>query len=258
MFRLVCALVLAVPLAAAADTPFDGIWKADPAQVTFSARPTVLRLAAGRYECATCVPPVRVLADGQAHAVRGQNYDTIAVEVVDARTVDITTRKAGAVVSRTRSLLAEDGLSHVRESTNTLPDGTTAVTSRTWERVGAGRAGEHALSGSWRAVRINAQSDAFSTFEIDSEGDRLHLKTFGGIEYRAVIGGPAAPVTGDPGADAVRVTRPAARTMLETSYREGRRVFTSRMDVAPDGATARVRWHNLRTQASGSYVVVRQ
>jgi hypothetical protein len=64
--------------------------------------------------------------DGRDYPVKGDpSRDTVAMTKVDQYTVDIVNKKAGAVVSRMRILLAADG----RSRTNTVTDPSGAKTT---------------------------------------------------------------------------------------------------------------------------------
>src|SRR5262245_34592230 len=70
---------------AAADlTALNGTWKTDKASVKFSGKPDEFSLKDGKYNCATCIPPFTVAADGQFHDVTGRPYaDSMSVKAVD-------------------------------------------------------------------------------------------------------------------------------------------------------------------------------
>ena len=91
--------VLLVAAASFAQSPFDGTWvtKLDSAQ--FPKKPEVFLLAKGRYVCSSCVPKIDVKADGTDQKVSGFSYfDTVAVRVIDKRSIEVTEKKDGKVM----------------------------------------------------------------------------------------------------------------------------------------------------------------
>jgi hypothetical protein len=127
-----CALV---SLAAAQDRdPLAGTWQLNVAQSKYAgaappkSQTTTLRAVDGglhelveRVNADDTVTRWEVTAqyDGRDYAVKGDpSRDTVAMTRVDRNTVDIINKKAGAVVSRMRIVVATDGKSR----TNTVMD----------------------------------------------------------------------------------------------------------------------------------------
>ena len=127
-----CALVSGV--AAQAVDPLDGTWRLNVAQSKYaSAAPpknqtTTLRgVNGGLHESVerlnadgtTTRWEVTAGYDGKDYPVKGDpSRDTVAMTRVNQHTVDIVNKKAGAVVSRMRIVVAADG----RSRTNTVMD----------------------------------------------------------------------------------------------------------------------------------------
>ena len=109
MKRIVLVALLLLPTVAAAQSPFDGTWKADLSSAKFAEKPETILLKSGRYVCSTCVPAIDVTADGTDQKVGAPYFDTLAVKVVDARTVQFVYKKDGKVVQEMTSTLAADG-----------------------------------------------------------------------------------------------------------------------------------------------------
>src|SRR5580658_5012630 len=90
---------LLVPALASAQSALNGTWKIDMNKVDFPKKPDVFVLQNGMYACKTCTPPYDVKADGTDQAVSGHPYfDTIAIKVVNDRTIEETDKKNGKVV----------------------------------------------------------------------------------------------------------------------------------------------------------------
>jgi len=104
------ALLLFAPSMLWAQSPFDGTWmtKLDTAQ--FPKKPDKYLIDKGTYHCLTCVPKVEAKADGTDQKVTGQPYfDTIAIHVVDANSVEITEKKDGKTVLTEDDTISSDG-----------------------------------------------------------------------------------------------------------------------------------------------------
>ena len=135
-----CALA-SVALAQAGD-PVAGTWRLNVAKSNYqgaappkSQTTTLHAMDGGLHEVVeranadgtTTRWDVMVKLDGRDHPVKGDpSRDTVAMTRVDRNTVDVVNKKAGAVVSRMRIVVAADGKS--RTNTVTNPSGqTTAV-----------------------------------------------------------------------------------------------------------------------------------
>ena len=128
------AMCLAVSLAAAQDRdPLAGTWQLNVARSKYAAAPpknqtTTLRAVDGglheivervNADGTTTRWDVTAKYDGRDYPVKGDpSRDTVAMTRVDPNTVDIVNKKAGAVVSRMRIVVAADG----RSRTNTVMD----------------------------------------------------------------------------------------------------------------------------------------
>src|SRR3984885_12485351 len=113
MRRLLWALMLGtllLPLLAFAQSSFEGTRKVDMSKVDFPKKPYVYLLQDGMYECKSCVPPIKVKADGTDQAVTGhQYYATVAIKVVSDHEVEETDKKAGKTVATSSMTVSPDG-----------------------------------------------------------------------------------------------------------------------------------------------------
>ena len=119
-------------------------------------------------------------------------------------------------------------------------------------------AAQSVFDGSWMVLKDDKSLDLNSvvTFKVDREV--VELSTLSGISYKAKLNGADAKVEGDPKTTTVSVTRPKKNVLLEISKREGKPWLSMRMEVEPDGRTAKVTWKNLNTDKGGSYEMARQ
>jgi hypothetical protein len=78
------SVLLLWPITLLAQSPFDGTWVAKLNSVHFPKRPEVYSFQDGTYECTSCVPRIRVKADGKDYPVAGSPYfSTVGVQVID-------------------------------------------------------------------------------------------------------------------------------------------------------------------------------
>src|SRR6202521_2424216 len=93
-------LLFLTPIISSAQSSIDGNWKFDLNKIKMPEKPDVYLLQDGMYHCKTCVPAVDVKADGQDQKVSGHPYyDTVAVRVVDDRTIEVTDKRDSKTVA---------------------------------------------------------------------------------------------------------------------------------------------------------------
>src|SRR5712691_3814595 len=227
---------LLIPAMAMAQSAFDGTWKFDLKTAKFPEKPDVYLLQDGMYHCKTCAPPVDVKADGQDQKVSGHPYyDMVSIKVVDDRTIEETDKKNGKVVATSKTSLSADGntlMFEFTDSSNTNADPVTGKGEET--RVAKGPAGSHAISGSWRASKMDAVSDNGLLFTYKVAGDSLTMTSPTGQSYTAKLDGTDAPFKGDPGTTSVSVKKMDKNTMEETDKRDGKVISVSRMTLTAD------------------------
>ena len=109
-------------------------------------------------------PPANVKADGTDQPLPGaKGFDTLAVKVVDNKTVEATSKKGGRVVESPRTTASADGKTVTAEFTNYPEASKQPVTGKdTLTRVAAGPSGSHAISGSWRIQKVDASESALA------------------------------------------------------------------------------------------------
>jgi hypothetical protein len=101
MLRTLAFLTASV---AFAQGSFDGTWRIDEKKNEFSQKPVKMELANGMYTCSTCVPKMSVKADGTDQKMEGDgSFDTASVQVIDDRTVQITSAYPNTQWDRTEA-----------------------------------------------------------------------------------------------------------------------------------------------------------
>jgi hypothetical protein len=253
-------IALFLPAAAAAQSAFDGTWKIEMKSAKYSTKPDTILLKDGVYECPTCIPPIKVKADGADQKESGSPYfDTIAIKVVNDHTVQETDKKNGKIVTSSTVVVSADGKTATGEYTDSSDTNSAPVTGKgTMTRVAPGPAGSHAISGQWKMEKADAVSDNALLFTMKVEGDTVHMSSPTGQSYVAKLDGPDAPYKGDPGVTTVSVKRVDKNTIEETDKRDGKAIFTARMTVSADGKSIALANHDVRRDSDAHYTAMKQ
>lgn len=254
------AFAILVPVAASAQTMFDGSWKADLKSAQMPKKPDVYVLQGGMYQCKTCVPAVEVKADGADHAVTGHPYyDSVAIKVVNDHTVQETDKKAGKVVTTSTATVAADGKSLVFDFKDSSNTSAAPVTGKVMQaKVADGPAGSASISGSWRTTKVEGISDNGLTVSFKVDGGMLKMSTPTGQSYAAKIDGPEASFKGDPGVTTVTVKKTGPRTLEETDLREGKVITIATMTVDAAGKSMKIDIDNKLQGNTLSYTALKQ
>jgi len=235
---LITALLFA-PAAALAGSAFDGTWKLRPDSVKSTGKPDVIVVADGVYTCSSCVPEIKVKADGTEQKVTGHAYyDTVAVTVLSPTSVQINDKKAGKPTLDLTYSVSADG----KTLTTKVVDHTGAKTANqtfTATRVAAGPAGAHAISGSWQGGPVTAADEAASTVHYAMTADGFSMK-WNGQSYDAKFDGKEYPLVGDPGHTRVTLRKIDDNNVEETDYRLGKKTDEIHLAAAADGKTVAV------------------
>ncbi|MGH6889913.1 MAG: hypothetical protein ACREHF_12085 [Rhizomicrobium sp.] len=238
-----------VPGLALADSPFDGTWKADLNSVDFSKKPDVYVLKDGMYTCKTCAPAYTIKADGSDQRVSGHpGFDTVAIKVVDAHTVQQTNKKGGKTVYTETDTVAPDGKTvdiGFTDSSNSKGSPVTGKVSA--KQVAAGPTKSNAISGSWITTSVSGLSDAALSVTYKTDGDMLSMTDPTGESFDAKMDGTEAAFNGSPDVTNVSVKKAGARTLVQTTSRNGKIVNLRHMTVSKDGKTMKVSSHNEMT-----------
>ena len=239
MKKMFLLLLLTPVLAMAQGSPFDGTWKFDLGKSNLPKKPDVYLLQNGMYSCKSCVPPIEIKADGADQSVSGHPYfDTMAIKVIDDHNVEGTAKKAGKVTGSEKDMVSSDGSTMTVEWTDNTPQEGGPVTGKTvMKRVAKGPAGSNAISGSWRAEKIEDVGENGLLITYKSNGDELSMSTPTGQSYTAKLDGSDAPYKGDPGTTSVSLKRINDHTIEETDKRDGKVISVTRITAAADGKT---------------------
>ena len=201
----------------APESIFDGTWRPHYEPPGPDELPDVLSLAGGIFECHSCRPPYRVAADGAEHAVEGNpRFETLAVTVVDDRTVRLVGRRGGAsrrtsrrwslaptatTMTETRTAAKQVGASWCRSCDpgrrGRRPDRDPSCSASPPPASDRPTAGAHLLSGTWKVVELDLLNhDEDTTYRI-ADGS-LAMSDRMGRSFTARLDGSIAPYVGDP------------------------------------------------------------
>jgi hypothetical protein len=109
MKKLRVLALLAISLPAMAQSIFNGTWKGDLSSFQPPTKPDEYLLKDGMYDCKTCAPPYDIKADGTDQPVKGHPYmDTVAIKVLDDRTIEETDKKGGKTVATSKSVVSPE------------------------------------------------------------------------------------------------------------------------------------------------------
>jgi hypothetical protein len=236
---VVLGFVLATPLVARAASPFDGTWKIDPSGTTWSGTGRAYLLKDGQWHCVNCAGIAPIPADGRAHPYSGAPTveDSLRIRVLSDRHVQIEGLNRSKVFTRRDLTVSPDGATLTNDvEVAPLRPGVQPVRRRMeLQRVSAGPAGSHLVSGTWRIVRMSAMSDDVATSVFHVEGDRIDWSTPAGVSYHAVFDGPPVPQIGDPGNTQITVRRINDHQFVESDWKAGKIEDVFTFTVTDDG-----------------------
>jgi hypothetical protein len=252
--------LLLLPALALAQSALVGTWKADLSNMQQPTKPSRVLLAKGVYHCQTCVPAYAVKADGQDHAVTGHPYyDSVAITVIDANTVQEIDKKGGKTVTTSKTTISSDGKTMMFDQTDSSnSDGAPVLAKGEATQVAKGPAGSHAISGSWRTTKLTNVSDNGLLTTYALSGTTLKMTTPTGQSYSAPVDGTDSPFMGDPGQTSVSIKRVNDSTVDETDRRDGKVIGSAHISVSTDGKTMTVAWKDALHGSSGSFTAMKQ
>jgi hypothetical protein len=260
LFLAASLMLLLTPVLALAQSAFDGTWKIDMNKAQLPKKPDVYLLQNGMYECKTCVPAVKIKADGQDQTVTGHPYyDSAAVKVISDHEIEEIDKKDGKTVATSTTKVSADGNTLAFEFSDSSDTNAAPVTGKGEEtRVAKGPAGSNAISGSWRIAKFESLSDNAITWTYKVSDGQLMMTNPTGQSYTAKLDGTEAPYQGDPGTTAVSVKMSGKNALQETDKRGDKVVSVSTMTMAADGKTATLMVKDILHGTTSQFVAVKQ
>ena len=236
--KILMSAVLLLPAAALASSPFDGTWKQNEESMKVTGKPDVYLLADGEYTCSSCVPELKVKADGADHKVSGHAYyDTAMVKVTGPNSDEIVLKQGDKEFAKVSETVSADGKTLTSKFSNHV--GAKVVTGEVTEtRTASGPAGSHPVSGSWQQNRLKGDETLRTVqYEMTPEHFTMH---WNGQHYEAKFDGKEYPVVGDPGHTSVTLKKIDENTVEETDHRQGKVVDEIRLAASKDGKNIHV------------------
>lgn len=219
---------------ARSQSPFDGTWIIDTGknENLVSEKPRALSVADGMFREADR----QLKADGSDQKVPATGYwDTVSVRIVDDRTVEIVSKKAGKPMFTETDTVSTDGntLTQVMKDTTEAE----AVTFESdFRRIAAAPAGAHAVSGSWQVFKQSrSENSTVIKYKCTSQG--FTAETPLGEKLEAKFDGKLYEMQDDPGHTMVSVKLLNPYTVEQTNVREAKVVFIVTLEVTTDGQT---------------------
>ncbi len=253
-----CAVFAALAVSAGAQSAFNGTWHTDMSKSKLSPKPNVFYLSQGWYHCVSCNPAYDVKADGTDQPVTGQAYDTVSVKEVDAKTISVAGKKAGAADFEQTRTVSADGKTLTVKTTIHPPNGSQPVTTEVTATLsGPAPMGVHAASGAWVIAKMKQSDNGLdATYKV--EGDQITMTQPTGETYTAKLDGTDAPYKGSNSTDTVSVKKIDAHTIEETDKRGGEVIEVDKMTVSPNGKTMTVVATSKRTDRTSTYVATKK
>lgn len=241
MHKTYAMLLALLPVFCGAQSAFEGTWRPEPQRPTHSETEIVM-LIKGEYACPTCTPPYTVKADGHDQPLHGNPYyDTIAVAIIDARTITKTGKKDGKVFADSKVTVSVDGATKTEVQTILGMAPVPIELTSTSSRVSPGKPGSHRVSGGWRMTEMDVSNHAEDTTFKVSDG-MLTMTDRMGRSFNAKLDGTPAPYQGSDEFNGVSLKMIDERTIEESDLSAGKVVKISRWTLAPDGQTIHARF----------------
>ncbi len=203
----------------------------------FSGPPEEYLIDKSSYHCETCVPKVDVEMDGKDHKVTGHPYDTLAVRILDNRSVKFTMKKDGKTTFECVETVSPDDRTMTEEFTNTA-EAETVTGKASFTRLALGPVGSNALSGKWsmQTVKNSTSAGTLTTYQSIAGGMKI---SDGSESYDVKFDGKDYPAGRDVHAT-VSLKLIDEYTLEETDKQDGKMMTVARMTVSKDGRSMRV------------------
>lgn len=225
---VICACVMGL----AADAPYAGKWKMNPAKSNFGESTVTFEQMPGGQ--------IKMTMDGQSYTFKLDAKDTMtpwgttnAWKAVDTKTWETTEKINGKVMSTSMTKLSGDGKTLTIDSKRVKPDGGTSNDSMTLDRVSGGPG----LAGKWKTKKLTSSSpESLSLTPRGNDGLTISIGDGGGV-CDAKFDGKDYPATGTlwPAGWTCAVAKKGSNAIDLTWKREGKEMYKSTLTAAADG-----------------------
>ena len=255
MLKLVLILFV-LEGASVGQSPFDGTW-VNKGVEQLPLGTASYSLADEAFHCSCAIGEIEIKADGYDHKTPETGYwDTLNVQAVDAHTVVLIAKKAGRTMFTEVGSVSPDGNSLTQMVKDTTEAETVTIETQS-HRLENGRAGSHAISGTWKAFKASRSLNG-SLIKYACTKDSFSAESPLGERYTARFDGNFYPVEDDPGHTMVSAKLLDARTVELTSKRNGKIVSVSRLSVAPDGSSIHAVFENRQSATKTEFDLEKQ
>jgi len=232
-WKLICFALAITSAAPAADLPFIGKWKTDPARsdltgttVSFESLPT------GEWQWSSGGMTYKFRMDGEDHAT-GMG-DTAAWIVLDRSTWQTTWKSQGKVLSTETLKLEPDGKTLTITNRGTTPNGKPINDSTTFQR----QQGGPGLPGRWKSSAVKSDSAPVIEFDPLGEDGVVFKQPDWGVLCEAKLDGKDYPCTTPLGPGwTLAMTKVGERVLAMTVRKDGKAFVTMTQTVSGDGKT---------------------
>jgi len=241
-------------------TAIEGTWKIDKNSIHLPTKPIELLVQGDKFECKSCDPPFAVKADGSDQPIAGQPAsNTIAVKVLDARSIRETRKKYGRVVTVETITVSIDWKTATLSTSDHTPTATESSTINL-TRSALGPEGSHEVSGAWKETGVADMPADRLFFTYQVQGQMVSKSTPSGEMYTASLEGTVTPSTSNDGSETIALSIKAIgkNTLEETRKRNGKVIDVQTLVVAPNGKTMTITDKNTVDGTSLSMVAIRQ
>ncbi len=230
-------LVLLLPFAGRAESPFAGRWTAEPAKTTFMGQPLRFMIGHGTFARQSCRPALEVPADGATHAVNGDPLtDAMSVKVLDRNRVQVRLEHRGRPVWRGTYTVAKDGRS-MRLDAEDSRAALSVTASVEFERAGMPVADAHRLSGTWEPKKMLNLSAAGRVLTLRDTDNGIALDGVDGRRFDIHFDRQDYALRGYLEGATVQVGRRATNMLQVNRKQDGTLVDMTLGVVDPDGKT---------------------
>jgi hypothetical protein len=231
----VCILVFAFAGGlAAAENPFAGTWKLNPAKSKFTGDTMKFeKNPSGAISWSGSGLTYTFKVDGKEYT--GPLGGTIVWKQIDDHTWESTYKRKGILLSTDTSKLSPDGKTITVVSKGTKPNGETFQDTAVYERI----SGEKGLLGGWRDKEVKISSPGTMVIKPSGEDGLVFTSVGYKATCEAKFDGKDYPVTGPTVAEGMTMTlkRTGPRSFEVVEKQKGKPLFKSTSTVSPDGRT---------------------
>ncbi len=240
--KILFSLLLLLPATMLAQSPFDGTWVVNLEMAQLPEKPEVYLLQNGIYECSSCVPKIRVNADGKDYPIAGSPYfSTVSIRVIDNNSIELTEKQGSKIVYSETGTVSPDGETLVQQVTDSAAASGLPITAQqTFKRIGIRPSDANAISGTWQAHKVKVTSENGVTVSYHSKPGGLQASNPGGEGYDAKFDGKEYLIRGDPVRSTVSLKQINAHEIVETDKVDGVVHYRLVMAVSPDGKSMKV------------------